>query len=112
MEPCMRDLDVEEFWALFMNNNYKIIKRVRISRGGITETSVDVRIIIREAVLCNATVIAVCHNHPSGSLHPSKYDDELTTSIKNASNIMRLHFLDHLIITEGAYYSYHEEGRV
>ena len=112
MEPCMRDLDVEEFWALFMNNNYKNIKRVRISRGGITETSVDVRIIMREAVLCNATVIAVCHNHPSGSLHPSKFDDELTTSINNASKVMRLHFLDHLIITEGAYYSYHEQGRV
>ena len=112
MVPCMRDLDVEEFWALFMNNNCKIIKRVRISRGGITETSADVRIIIREAVLCNATVIAVCHNHPSGSLCPSKYDDELTTSIKNACNVMRLHFLDHLIITEGAYYSYHEQGRV
>ena len=112
MEPCLRDLDVEEFWALFMNQNYKIIKRIRISHGGITETSVDVRIIMREAVLCNATILAVCHNHPSGSLHPSKCDDELTISIKRASEIMRVHFLDHLIVTEGSYYSYHEQGKV
>ena len=112
MEPCMRDLDIEEFWALYMNNNYKAIKRVCISHGGITETSADIRIIMREAVLCNATVLAVCHNHPSGSLHPSKFDDELTISIRNASKVMRLHFADHLIITEGAYYSYREQGRV
>lgn len=112
MQPCMRDLDVEEFWALFLNNNYRVIKRIRISHGGITETSVDVRIIMREAVLCNSTILAVCHNHPSGSIHPSKFDDELTTSIKKATEIMRLHFLDHLIITEGAYYSYHEQGKV
>lgn len=112
MEPCMRDLDIEEFWALYMNNNYKAIKRVRISHGGITETSADIRIIMREAVLCNATILAVCHNHPSGSLSPSKFDDELTINIRNACKIMRLHFADHLIITEGAYYSYREQGRV
>jgi DNA repair protein RadC len=112
MQPCMRDLDVEEFWALFLNNNYRVIKRIRISHGGITETSVDVRIIMREAVLCNSTILAVCHNHPSGSIHPSKFDDELTRCIKKATEIMRLHFMDHLIITEGAYYSYHEQGKV
>ena len=68
----MKDLDVEEFWALYLNQNYRLIKKVRIARGGISETTVDIRIIIREAVLCNATIMAVCHNHPSGSLTPSR----------------------------------------
>jgi len=112
MHPLMQDLDVEEFWLLLMNQNYRLIKKVRLSHGGITEVSVDIRIAIREAVLANATIIAVCHNHPSGNLRPSRQDDMLTTSFKNACNLMRLHFLDHVIVTDGSYYSYHEEGRI
>ncbi len=112
MHPLMQDLDVEEFWLLLMNQNYRLIKKVRLSHGGITEVSVDIRIAIREAVLANATIIAVCHNHPSGNLRPSRQDDMLTTNLKNACNLMRLHFLDHVILTDGSYYSYHEEGRI
>jgi DNA repair protein RadC len=112
MHPVMQDLDVEEFWVLLMNQHYRLIKKVRIARGGITEVSVDVRIIIREAVLCGATIIAVCHNHPSGSLRPSKSDDDLTATIRNACRLMRIHFLDHVIVTDGNYFSYHEQGRV
>ena len=111
MHPVMQDLDVEEFWVLLMNQHYRLIKKVRISHGGITETSVDIRIIIREAVLANTTVLAVCHNHPSGSLTPSKSDDELTNSIKRACEVMRIYFMDHLIITDGLYYSFHEHGK-
>ena len=111
MHPVMQDLDVEEFWVLLMNQHYRLIKKVRISRGGITETSADVRIIIKEAVLANATILAVCHNHPSGNLKPSSQDDELTRGIKRACELMRIHFLDHVIITDGHYYSYHESGK-
>ena len=111
MHPVMQDLDVEEFWVLLMNQHYRLIKKVRISRGGITETAVDVRIIIKEAVLVNATILAVCHNHPSGNLKPSSQDDELTKGIKRACELMRIHFLDHVIITDGHYYSYHESGK-
>ena len=111
MHPVMQDLDVEEFWVLLMNQHYRLIKKVRISRGGITETSADVRIIIKEAVLANATILAVCHNHPSGNLKPSSQDDELTRGIKRACDLMRIHFLDHVIITDGHYYSYHESGK-
>ena len=74
--------------------------------------AVDIRIIMREAVLSNATVLAVCHNHPSGSLRPSSSDDQLTKSLKQACDIMRIHLSDHVIITDGAYYSYHEEGKI
>jgi DNA repair protein RadC len=112
MHPKMQDLDVEEAWILLLNQNFKLIHKVRISHGGITGVSVDVRIIIREALLHNATVVAFCHNHPSGSLHPSREDDSLTQSIRKACEVMRLHLLDHVIITDGAYYSYHEQGRL
>ena len=111
MHPLMQDLDVEEFWVLLLNQNHRLIKKVRISHGGITETAVDIRIIIREAVLANATILAVCHNHPSGNLSPSNADDELTRSIKRACELMRIFFMDHIIITDGQYYSYHELGR-
>ena len=112
MHPVLQDKDVEEFWILLMNQNHRLIKKMLIARGGISEVSVDVRIIIREAVLCNATILAVCHNHPSGSLKPSNMDNDLTSSIQNACRLMRIRFLDHVIITDGAYYSYHEEGKV
>ena len=112
MHPKMQDLETEEAWILLMNQNYKLIKAERISHGGITETAVDVRIIIREALLHNATVVAFCHNHPSNNLRPSNDDNRLTQRIKSACDTMRLYFLDHLIITDGAYYSYHEEGKL
>ena len=110
--PKMRDLDVEEAYIVLMNNNYKHIKTVRLSHGGITETAVDVRLIIKEAVLCNATVIALAHNHPSGNINPSGYDDQITKQVKRACDAMRLHFLDHIIVTDGHYYSYRESGKL
>ena len=112
MHPLMQDLDVEEFWLLLMNQNHRLIKQTRISHGGITEVSVDVRIIMREAVLANATILAVCHNHPSGNLRPSPQDNEITTTLQRACQTMRIHFQDHVIVTDGAYYSYHESGRL
>lgn len=112
MHPVMQDLDVEEFWALLLNQHYRLIKKVRISHGGITETAVDVRIIMREAVLANTTILAVCHNHPSGNLSPSKADNELTRSIQQACSVMKIHFLDHVIVTDGHYYSFHEQGKI
>ena len=112
MHPVLQDCDVEEFWLLLLNQNYRLIKKIRISHGGITEVSVDIRIIMREAVLANATIMAVCHNHPSGSLRPSQQDNLLTESLKQACKLMRIHFMDHVIITDGAYYSYREQGRL
>ena len=112
MHPIMQDLDVEEFWVLLLNQHYRLIKKVKISHGGITETAVDIRIIIREAVMANCTILAVCHNHPSGNLSPSRQDEELTLSIKRACELMHIHFLDHVIITDGLYYSYAECGKL
>ncbi|MCR5471301.1 MAG: DNA repair protein RadC [Prevotella sp.] len=111
MHHLMQDLDVEEFWVLLMNQHYRLIKKVKISHGGITETAVDIRIIFKEAVLANATILAVCHNHPSGNLTPSRADEELTKSIQKACELMRIHFMDHVIVTDGQYYSFHELGK-
>lgn len=112
MHPLMQDLDVEEFWVLLLNQNHRLIKMIKISHGGISEVSVDIRIIMREAVLANATIVVATHNHPSGNINPSRQDDVLTNSLKKACEIMRLYFMDHIIITDGSYYSYHECGRL
>ena len=112
MHPLMQDLDVEEFHILLMNQQCSLIREMCISHGGITETAADVRVILRGCLLNNATVLAAIHNHPSGNLMPSSQDDELTQRIKRACDIMRVHFIDHVIVTDGAYYSYQEEGRL
>lgn len=112
MHPKMQDLDTEEFWLLLMNQNYRLIKELRIAHGGITEVAVDIRLLLKEALLCNATILAVCHNHPSGSIRPSKADDDLTQRILRACQLMNIKFLDHVIVTDGLYYSYHESGKV
>lgn len=112
MHPTMQDLDVEEAWVLLLNQGFRLIKPVRLSHGGISETAVDIRLIMKEAIVNNATVIALCHNHPSNNLFPSRNDDNLTRNVKKACETMRIHFLDHVIITDGAYYSYSEKGRL
>ncbi len=112
MHTFMQDLDVEEAWVLLLNQNLKLIKSQRLSHGGISETAVDVRLILKEAILSNATVLALCHNHPSGGTRPSTEDDRLTQKVKAACETMRIHFLDHVIVTDGDYYSYRDNGRI
>lgn len=112
MLPKMQDLSEEEAWILLLNQSCKLIKAVRLSHGGITETAVDIRLAIKNALLCNATVLALCHNHPSNNPRPGADDDRLTKKLKDACSLMRLHFIDHLVITDGQYYSYSEEGRL
>ena len=112
MLPQMADLKVEQAHAIFMNQNFRLIKSVKLSQGGITETSVDIRILMREAVMSGATIMAFVHNHPSGNTQPSKADDMLTQQIGKACQIMRIFFMDHVIITDGSFYSYHDKGRL
>lgn len=112
MHPKMQDLANEQAWALLMNQNFRLIKAVQISNGGISETAVDVRVILKEALLANATVMALCHNHPSNNATPSGDDDRITQRLKKAGETMRIYMLDHVIITDGAYYSYMEKGRL
>lgn len=112
MRPRMQDLDVEEAWVLLMNHNFRHIATLNIARGGITEAAVDVRLILREALVAGATVVALCHNHPSGNAKPSRADDRLTESVKTACQAVRIHLADHVIVTDGQYYSYAEHGKI
>ena len=112
MLPKMQDLKVEEAHVILMNQNFRLIKSIRLSQGGISEVSVDIRILLKETILNNATVIAFCHNHTSGNIRPSAVDDRLTQSLQKACDVMRIHFLDHVIVCDGQYYSYHENGKL
>ena len=112
MHPKMQDLSIEQAWILLLNQSFKLINTVCISSGGISETSVDIRLIMRHAVLNNATVIALVHNHPSNNPMPSGDDDRLTQRVKKACDIMRIHLLDHVIVTDGRFYSYQEQGKL
>lgn len=110
--PKMRDLNVEESYALLMNQSFKLIECYKVSNGGLTETAVDVRMIIKRALEVNATIVALAHNHPSGNIRPSRDDDNLTKCVADACRVMRLHFADHIIVTDGDYYSYQENGKL
>lgn len=112
MRGRIAESTVEESWVMLMKNDFSLLRDCRLSRGGLTETAVDVRLIIREAVLSGATVIALAHNHPSGNPTPSRDDDRLTRSVADACRLMRLHMADHVIVTDGAYYSYAEQGKL
>lgn len=112
MQNVMKDFDHEEAWVMLLKQNFKLIKAERLSYGGLSETMVDIRLLMRTAILNNATVIAFCHNHPSGSIRPSRADDLLTTNIKKACEVMHIHLLDHVIVTDGQYYSYRDMGKL
>ena len=110
--PLMCDLPTEECWVLLLNQASRLIDKVKISAGGLSATAVDVRCILREALLKRASAIALCHNHPSGSIRPSREDDLLTKQVAQASECMNIRFIDHVILTDGAFYSYVDEGRI
>ncbi|WP_300814373.1 DNA repair protein RadC [uncultured Bacteroides sp.] len=108
--PLLCDLPTEEFWVLLLNQAGKVIDKVRISRGGIDQTSADVRTILREALLQRATQLVLVHNHPSGNTRPSPDDRRLTENVKRAAQTMNIRLTDHVIVTDGAYFSFNDEG--
>ena len=117
MAPLLADLDHEEFWAVFLSNRNKVIARQRITSGGMTETTVDPRLIFRAALECKAVKTMVLHNHPSGCLKPSVDDRRLTRRLKEAGEIMQIAVIEHLIIAMGPdghpdFYSFHDNGEL
>lgn len=108
----MRDLQLEECHVLMLRQNHTIIGEAIVSKGGITGTAVDVREVMRHAVMNRATAIVLCHNHPSGNLRPSHDDDNLTKRVDDACRVMNIQFIDHIIVSEIGYYSYREQGRI
>lgn len=110
--PILCDSNVEKCYVLLLNNMNRVIEHVQIGVGGLSATVVDVRLVMREALMKRATTIALCHNHPSGNLKPSREDDRLTANVSGACKVMNVRLLDHIIVTDGAYYSYNDEARL
>lgn len=110
--PILCDSSVERCYVLLLNRMNRVIDHVLIGTGGLTATLVDIRLVMREALMKRATTIALCHNHPSGSIKPSRDDDKLTENLSQACKVMNIRLLDHIIVTDGAYYSYNDEARL
>ncbi len=110
IQPFIGELPHEEFWILYLNNANKVIKNVQLSKGGITGTIVDVRLVFKEAVQLGAVGIILAHNHPSGTLKPSHADIQLTKKLRTAGESLDIKVLDHLIVTEKAYFSFADEN--
>ena len=110
--PVLADLKHEEMWVLLLNRANKILKKIQVSKGGITGTVVDVRMIMREAIDSLASGMILCHNHPSGNHNPSKDDDDITNKLNEAGQIMDIQLLDHIIVCDHSYYSYKDKNRL
>lgn len=110
MQPIIGELPHEEFWILYLTNSNRIIKSIQLSKGGITGTIVDVRLVFKEALQLGAVGVILTHNHPSGTLKPSQADIQLTKKLKMAGDSLDIKVLDHLIITEKAYFSFADEN--
>lgn len=108
----LQDLSHEENHVLLLNQRLQVIASKLISKGGLTGTVVDVRIILKEALLANAPNIALVHNHPSGNRKASREDDTLTANVNRAAKTMNIHLIDHVIVTSEGYYSYQEAGKL
>jgi DNA repair protein RadC len=112
MQPILGDLPHEEFWVVYLNNSNKILQKTQLSKGGITGTLVDVRIAFKNAIQLGAVALILVHNHPSGTLKPSVADKNLTQKMKTAGESLDIKVLDHLIITEKAYFSFADESLI
>ena len=110
MYPIIGELAHEEFWVVYLNNANKIIFKAQLSKGGITGTVVDVRLVFKIALEQNAVAIVLAHNHPSGKLQASEADIQVTKRIKNAGLQLDISVLDHIIVTEHSYFSSADEG--
>lgn len=112
MRQHLERLDHEEFWAMLLSQNGRRLRQLRIGQGGLTATVVDIRQVIRAALECQASGMILFHNHPSGNLTPSQQDETVTRRIAEACRIFDLNLRDHLIVTDGSYYSFHDNGKL
>ena len=112
LQPLIGDLKHEEFWVLFLSSSNRVIECKCISKGGISGTVADIRMVFRQGTILNASCAVVAHNHPSGNILPSASDKALTKKLVQAGKIMDIQIVDHLIITEKEYYSFADEALI
>lgn len=110
LHPVIGDLSHEEFWVVYLNNSNKVLEKQQLSKGGITGTLVDVRLVLKTALELNAVGLILAHNHPSGTLQPSQSDKQLTQKLKKAAASLDVKVLDHIIVTEKTYFSFADDG--
>lgn len=110
MQPIIGELPHEEFWIIYLNNSNKVILKSQLSKGGITGTLVDVRLVFKTALECGATGIVLCHNHPSGTLVASDADRQITRKLRSAGENLDIKILDHVIVTETSWFSFADES--
>ncbi|HSQ45831.1 MAG TPA: DNA repair protein RadC [Lutibacter sp.] len=110
MQPLIGELHHEEFWIIYLNNSNKVLHKEQLSKGGLTGTLVDVRLVFKKGIELFSTAIILCHNHPSGKLQPSQADKSITSKLKLAGETLDIKVLDHIIITENAYFSFADEN--
>jgi len=110
MQPIIGELPHEEFWIVYLNNSNKVLQKSQLSKGGITGTLVDVRLVLKNALQLGAVGLILTHNHPSGTLKPSQADQQITQKLKKAGESLDIKVLDHVIITEKAYFSFADES--
>jgi len=110
MQPLIGELQHEEFWIVYLNNSNRVVHKEQLSKGGLTGTLVDGRLVFKKAIEMYATAIILCHNHPSGKLQPSGADTSITKKLKQAGETLDIKILDHVIITENAYFSFADEN--
>ena len=110
MQPIIGELPHEEFWIIYLNNSNKVLQTLQLSKGGITGTLVDVRLVFKNALQYGAVAVILVHNHPSGTLQPSNSDKALTQKLKTAGESLDIKVLDHLIVTENSYFSFADEN--
>jgi len=110
LQPVIGDLPHEEFWVVYLNNSNKVLEKQQLSKGGITGTLVDIRLVLKTALELNAVGLILAHNHPSGTLRPSRSDKQLTQKLKIAAASLDVKVLDHIIVTEKAYFSFADDG--
>jgi DNA repair protein RadC len=110
IRPDLMDLNHEEFWIIILNRANYVMKKIQISRGGISGTVADPKLIFKSALEQNGSSIILIHNHPSGNLQPSQADITLTKNLKEAGNFMEIPVLDHLIVSDNCYFSFADEG--
>ena len=111
-KPLLQDLPYEECHLMLLKQDYSLIETFMLSRGGITESSVDVRLVLQRALLKGAPALALCHNHPSGNLQPSKADERITKRLLEACDMMNIWMVDHVIVSDRGYYSFNDNGKM
>ncbi len=109
MSSDLMDLNHEEFWVIYLNRAHGIIKKERISKGGVSGTVVDSKLIMKKALLLLASSMVLVHNHPSGNRNPSEQDKIVTEKIKSACKLLEINLIDHIIIAGNSYYSFADE---